>query len=202
MKLVYIGVFRRVADTQTAHRLAFVHHLADFGYFTRGTIAELIQFAARQCVQRTQPGCRQTIDLEDRTPFSAHTYVRGDGLAGVVMADKEYPMRVAFTLLTKELAAYEERVGASWKGAEADQAGEQDFLQRDIVQYQDPRQADKLTAVQTQLDEVRGVMHNNIEALLQRGETLDELMEKSHDLHSTSLKFFKEAKRVNACCKY
>ncbi len=30
-----------------------------------------------------------------------HTYVRSDSLAGVLIADHEYPQRVAYTLLTK-----------------------------------------------------------------------------------------------------
>ena len=30
-----------------------------------------------------------------------HVYVRNDSLAGVVIADSEYPSRVAFTLLEK-----------------------------------------------------------------------------------------------------
>ena len=30
-----------------------------------------------------------------------HVYVRGDGLAGVITSDKEYPSRVAYTVLSK-----------------------------------------------------------------------------------------------------
>ena len=71
-----------------------------------------------------------------------------------------------------------------------------------VVLSQDPRKADKLTAIQTQLDEVKDVMHTNIEQLMQRGETLDSLMEKSQDLSSTSLQFYKQAKRANSCCSY
>lgn len=33
--------------------------------------------------------------------YLCHTYVRTDGLAGVLVADHEYPARVAFTVLTK-----------------------------------------------------------------------------------------------------
>ena len=136
MKLVYVGLYRVAASGSSAWRLASASHLVDFGYFTRSTIAQHIQFAARTCVQRTQAGCRQTIQLDEQTPFVAHTFVRGDGLAGVVMADKEYPVRVAFTLLTKQMAAYEERVGVNWKKMEQDQDSEPDFLKQDILHYQ------------------------------------------------------------------
>lgn len=33
--------------------------------------------------------------------YLCHVYVRADGLAGVVIADNEYPSRVCFTLLDK-----------------------------------------------------------------------------------------------------
>lgn len=35
------------------------------------------------------------------TDYLCHVYVRNDSLAGVVIADKDYPGRVAFTLLGK-----------------------------------------------------------------------------------------------------
>ena len=135
MKIVYVGLYR-VVGAEQAWRLASASHLVDFGYFTRSTIAQHIQFASRTCVQRTQSGCRQSIQLDEKLPFLAHTYVRSDGLAGVVLADKEYPVRVAFTLLTKEMAAYEERVGINWRKMEQDQDNEPDFLTQDILHYQ------------------------------------------------------------------
>ena len=201
MRLVYVGVYRQVSET-AAWRLASASQLSDFGYFTRSTIAEHIQFAGRTCVQRTRAGCRQTIQLNEKTPFVAHVYVRSDGLAGVVMADKEYPPRVAFTLITKELAAYEERVGVNWRQMAADQASEPEYLQADLALYQEPAKADKLTAVQTQLDDIKDVMQTNLEQLMQRGETLDSLMAKSDDLGLASVQFYKQAKKANSCCKY
>jgi synaptobrevin homolog YKT6 len=85
---------------------------------------------------------------------------------------------------------------------DCDQSSEPDYIQADILHYQDPRKADKLTAIQTQLDEVKDVMHTNIEQLMQRGETLDSLMAKSDDLGSASVQFYKQAKKANSCCKY
>ena len=33
--------------------------------------------------------------------YVCHTYVRSDSLSGVIIADHEYPQRVAYTLLNK-----------------------------------------------------------------------------------------------------
>ena len=236
---MYVGVYRQVSDQQ-AWRLASAAHLVDFGYFTRGSIAQHVQFAGRTVVQRTRAGSRQTIQFDEQMPFVAHVFVRSDGLAGVVMADREYPPRVAYSLLSKEIAAFEERLGVNWfhaannhtvivlltidtvpvtmttplmviaccaallfrRSMDCDQDSEPDYMKADILQYQDPRTADQLTAVQSQLDEVTNIMQTNIDQLLQRGETLDTLMVRSDDLGQASIQFYRQARSANACCRY
>lgn len=65
--------------------------------------------------------------------------------------------------------------------------------------YQNPAEADKLIKIQKGLDEVKDIMHKNIEEVLNRGETLDALMDKSEDLSATSLTFYKQSKKQNQC---
>lgn len=62
------------------------------------SIGEFLTFATKVAVERTQPGQRQSVKQEEQV---CHVYVRGDGLAGVITSDKEYPSRVAFTVLSK-----------------------------------------------------------------------------------------------------
>jgi len=61
---------------------------------------------------------------------------------------------------------------------------------------------DKAKKVLRQVDEVKDIMHKNIEEVLKRGENLDSLMEKSEDLSAVSVQFYKKAKQTNQCCKY
>jgi hypothetical protein len=42
--------------------------------------------------------------------------VRQDGLAGVLVAAHDYPLRVAFSLIAKTMTDYEAKVGNKWKG--------------------------------------------------------------------------------------
>ena len=44
--------------------------------------------------------------------------------------------------------------GADWKTAAADSAEEPEFMKKDILLYQNPAEADKLTKIQKNLDEV------------------------------------------------
>lgn len=66
---------------------------------------------------------------------------------------------------------------------------------------QDPQQADKLTKIQRDLDETKVVLHETIESMLQRGEKLENLVDKSSDLSMASQIFYKQAKKNNQCCK-
>jgi len=47
---------------------------------------------------------------------------------------------------------------------------------------QDPAQADPMMKVQNELDETKIILHSTIEAVLQRGEKLDDLVAKSEGL--------------------
>ncbi|EAY76604.1 hypothetical protein OsI_04553 [Oryza sativa Indica Group] len=52
----------------------------------------------------------------------------------------------------------------------------------------DPAEADKLMKIQRDLDETKIILHKTIESVLQRGERLDSLVEKSSDLSAASQK--------------
>ena len=64
-------------------------------------------------------------------------------------------------------------------------------MQAQLAKYQNPAEADKLMAIQKDLDQTTAIMHDTIEAALDRGVKLDELIEKSEDLSSSSKMFYK-----------
>ena len=59
--------------------------------------------------ERTTPGQRQSIQ---ENTFTAHVFARPavDGLSGVLITDSEYPVRVAFSLLSKMLDEFQMKV--------------------------------------------------------------------------------------------
>jgi synaptobrevin homolog YKT6 len=73
-------------------------------------------------------------------------------------------------------------------------------LEAMLAEAQDPGKVDKLTKVERSLDETKAVLHKTIEAVLARGEKLDELVDKSEELSRTSKAFYKEARKTNSCC--
>lgn len=69
-----------------------------------------------------------------------------------------------------------------------------------LVKYQDPQQADSIMKIQKELDETKIVLHKTIESVLERGEKIDTLVNKSNDLSSQSKAFYTQAKKTNSCC--
>lgn len=65
-----------------------------------------------------------------------------------------------------------------------------------LKKYQDPRQADTIMRVQQELDETKIVLHKTIESVLERGEKLDSLVDRSNALSAQSKMFYKTAKKV------
>ncbi|KAL3186155.1 hypothetical protein MRX96_027892 [Rhipicephalus microplus] len=58
-----------------------------------------------------------------------------------------------------------------------------------------------MTKIQADLNETKIILHNIIEAVLERGEKLDDLVAKSEDLSVQSKTFYKTARKSNQCCR-
>ncbi|XP_016085335.1 synaptobrevin homolog YKT6 [Sinocyclocheilus grahami] len=74
-------------------------------------------------------------------------------------------------------------------------------LDSHLARYQNPREADAMTKVQAELDETKIILHNTMESLLERGEKLDDLVQKSEHLGNQSKAFYKTARKQNSCCE-
>ncbi|WFD37179.1 palmitoyltransferase [Malassezia japonica] len=200
---------------QPAVPLLSAWDLNSFSWIQRGTVQDMMAFMAKTVVERTSPTQRQSIQENN---FTAHVHARPavDGISGVLVSDSEYPVRVAYSLLNKLLEEFIIKVPkATWQSQansialsgnvpakgegllrSSDFPQAQDYLSR----YQDPRQADTILRVQQELDDTKIVLHNTIDSVLQRGEDLDKLVEKSGSLSQQSKMFYKSARKQNSCC--
>lgn len=197
MKIYYIGVFR--SGGEKALELSEVKDLSQFGFFERGSVGQFMTFFAETVASRTSGGQRQSVEEGN---YIGHVYCRSEGLCGVLITDKEYPVRPAYTLLNKILDEYMIAHPVSdWKNvSETNASLHMKELEMYIRKYQDPSQADAIMKVQQELDETKIVLHKTIENVLQRGEKLDNLVDKSESLTASSKMFYKQAKKTNSCC--
>ncbi|KZT64797.1 snare-like protein [Daedalea quercina L-15889] len=171
--------------------------LGSFSFYQRPSVGEFMQFFSKTIAERTPQGQRQSVQ---ENQYTAHVYNRGgaEQLAGVIVTDQEYPVRPAFSLLTKLLDDFIAKVPAASYGTPAAIAFPEisSYLQK----YQDPRQADAIMKVQQELDETKIILHKTIESVLERGEKINDLVDRSNALSAQSKAFYKTAKKQNSCC--
>ncbi|KAI7936196.1 hypothetical protein MJO29_015499 [Puccinia striiformis f. sp. tritici] len=192
-------------DTSTIP-VAQASDLSSFSFLQRGSIGEFLNFFAKTVAERTATGQRQSVQENN---YTAHAYLRPvENLIGIIITNDEYPVRVAFSLLNKLLDEFTTKIPESkWKPILANPptsgtAPNLGFNSIDeyLIKYQDPKQADTILKVQQELDETKIVLHKTIESVLERGEKLDSLVERSNALSSQSKMFYKTAKKQNSCC--
>ena len=113
---------------------------------------------------------------------------------------------------------------AEWSGGVA-VAGFSGQLEVYMKKFEDPKSSDPMSRLQSDFDETKIVLvsrvtsgqfrpglvsrglnstfllqHNTIEAVLERGEKLDDLVDKSEALSMQSKTFYKTARKTNSCC--
>ncbi|KAF8528458.1 Longin-like domain-containing protein [Hysterangium stoloniferum] len=196
MKVYALSVLS-VPPHGTATSLSSANDLSSFSFYQRGSIAEFMTFFAKTVAERTPQGQRQSVQ---ENSYTAHVYNRGgaEQLVAVIITDQEYPVRPAFSLLTKVLEDFSTAVPQTSYASPSSISFPQ--IQTYVSKYQDPRQADTIMRVQQELDETKIVLHKTIESVLERGEKLDNLVERSNALSAQSKMFYKTAKKQNSCC--
>lgn len=179
------------------NRLDLLGLMASMWYSS--TIKESITFACRTVVSRTERGHRSTITMKD-LPFDVHCHVRSDGLACCVIASQAYPQRVAFGLAFNTMTFFDAKIGEKWKSVQRDLFLDPEQMKKDLDLFQDPKN-DKMCKIQADLDGIKDIMRQNIEEILKRGETLDDLLAKSTDLSESSKQFYEKSSDMNSCWK-
>ncbi|KDQ52924.1 hypothetical protein JAAARDRAFT_39872 [Jaapia argillacea MUCL 33604] len=196
MKVFYLAVILAPPSGPSTN-LVNASDLSTFSFYQKGSVGEFMGFFSKTVAERTGQGQRQSVQ---ENTYVAHVYNRGgaEQLVGVIITDQEYPVRPAFSLLTKMLDDFTAKVPQSSFGNPS--AISFPEINVYLQKYQDPRQADAIMRVQQELDETKIVLHKTIESVLARGEKLDNLVERSNALSAQSKMFYKTAKKQNSCC--
>ncbi|KAF8326890.1 vesicle membrane protein [Cantharellus anzutake] len=196
MKIYSISIFEALPKGNVVS-LATVSDLSSYSFYQKGSVQEFMTFFSKTVVERTQQGQRQSVQ---EGSYTFHAYNRGgtEQLAATIIADQEYPVRPAFSLLQKILDEFATTIPKTAYSNPSSISFPQ--LQAYLEKYQDPRQADSILRVQQELDETKIILHKTIESVLERGTKLDDLVDRSNALSASSKVFYKKAKQQNSCC--
>ena len=175
-------------------------------WYQRSMAKEHINFNSRLISGRIPPGNKSTCALEQNIG-NCHCYTTADGISATAITDNEYPEKAAFLLLNELILDFREYFSADpsvYENAVTDLNGKLGYPNAEgfLKKWQNPHEADALMKVEKDLNEVKDIMHQNLNDLLKRGESLDALMERSKDLNAVSVDFYKKAKKSNQkCCQ-
>ncbi|KRZ51896.1 Synaptobrevin -like protein YKT6, partial [Trichinella nativa] len=181
MKVFAIAVFYKSEPNAILLNGSF--DLQSFSFFQRNSVRQFMVFTGKLIIDRSPIPNRTTVKEQG---YLCHVYIRADCLSGLVVTDEEYPSRVAHNLLSKVLEDFSAKVPpAVWKVDREPEHIDYNGLDSFLARYQDPRTADAMTRVQEELDETKIILHNTIQAVLERGEKLDDLVERSEEFYNT-----------------
>jgi len=210
MKVIYVGVLKKA---KPAIELSAATHLKSYGRWLSGTAGQFATLSAQIIAERFDDD-NPTVFRDNRgkgkdgdAPEASENRIyakmskeeKFSGIVAIVIADQEYPERVAFQLLEKVfnefLIKHPKRI---WENSDATLPFPE--LTDYIEKYQDPEKADPITKITKELDETKAVLHKTIESVLERGEKIDSLVAKSENLSWQSKAFYTQAKKQNSCC--
>jgi len=148
--------------------------------------------------------------IQDQTGKMSYTYDRhffhysaSDGLIFLCMADLDFPRRIAFAFLddikNRFLSEYKNTYRNSMP------LGMNDFsrvLKKQMNFYSYDPSVDKITDVTNKLEETKAIMVENIDRILERGERIELLVERTSELSHSSLKFAQSSTKLKwAMCR-
>jgi len=208
MKLLTVNIAFHPPNSQDAAEtkiLATAEDLSDFSFFNRSGVREVITFGSRLIAMRTQIGTRQQVPYKDK--FFIYCQRRANGLCALLVTDKEYPPRIAFSATQRMLGEFEKvHLTALTQVLQQSDGHKQleengmpcDSLQTLLDKFQDPKN-DDLTKIKDDLEETKTIMNEAFENVLGREEKLKELVDKSGDLSIWTKSLYDESKD-DSCC--
>jgi len=200
VKLLAVIFFNCVGDRDPAI-ITSSFNLSSFGFFQSGSVKEFCTFASRECCKRSDSN---TTNLIEHKGYILHVKKYLSGLCVTCVCDSEFPTPAARGFLQKSVELFhgkfphEKTYSEIVKDTNLELVGLEKLL---IECDANPQKADVIYDIHTDLDQTKEIMKKNIEQLFTRGESLDDLVQKSEDISFQSKIMLERAEAMNdRCC--
>ncbi|KAI0688568.1 Longin-like domain-containing protein [Cytidiella melzeri] len=155
---------------------------------------------AKLIFRRITPNSEPRCSIESGQ-YTLH-YLIANNVVYLVIADKSYPRKLAFSYLDELSKEFEVSYGAKVETVRKPYAfvGFDTFMGKTSRLYRDTRNAgggSGLDKLNDELQDVTRIMTKNMEELLWRGDSLDRMSHLSTSLRSESEKYRKAARNIN-----
>ncbi|XP_074574302.1 vesicle-associated membrane protein 711-like [Curcuma longa] len=153
---------------------------------------------ARQILERI-PGAEDTHVSYSQDRYIFHVK-RTDGLTVLCVADDAAGRRIPFAFLEDIHGRFVKTYGRACHTAPA-YAMNDEFsrvLSQQIDYYSNDPNADRMNRIKGEMSQVRNVMIENIDKVLERGERLELLVDKTANMQGNTIRFRKQARRFRS----
>lgn len=137
------------------------------------------------------------LTITDREVGSIH-YDSDPVCLYLVVCARDYPQRTAFKFLAEVRRDFEAKFGAETHSARHSglSRASRELFRGLCARYNQVHNVDKVAAVNLQVEEVKGVMQNNIQSALQNQENIETLLDQTDAMKNEATGFQRSAGRV------
>jgi len=176
-----------------------------YSFVARGTtvLAEYTAFSgnfsqiAVQCLQKLPANNNKFTYTCDRHTFN---YLVEEGYTYLVVADEEFGRQIPFAFLERVKEDFKKRYAGGRADSAIAHSLDKEFgpKLKDHMQYcvDHPDEMNKISKIKSQVAEVKGIMMDNIEKVLDRGEKIELLVDKTENLRFQADNFQKQGKQL------
>ena len=197
--MIYILALLYKGNNNSVFFLSKETKMTDFNWFQRKYVREFMTFSCRECIKAMDKDKFITFNHElEKIKYNIYGFTLNHKLYCAMITNDKYPAQlckgIGIDLLKNFVKSYPKfettkDINMPYKR-----------IKSDIIHYEKSSQFDKMEKIQKDIEEVKGIMIQNIDKILEKGEKLDELVEKSNDLSQQSKMFYKQANKMNSCC--
>lgn len=149
-------------------------------------------------VSRITPNSETRASIESGD-YQIHYEIQ-NGIVYFVICEKNYPRKLAFSYLQEIAREFQISHGTDAMRMDVRPyayVSFDNYMQKTKKLYQDARAQSNLDKLNSELADVKSVLHKNIEDLLYRGDNLDKMSEVSSNIRMESSKYRKAARKIN-----
>ncbi|KAK1938528.1 hypothetical protein X943_002091 [Babesia divergens] len=173
--------------------------LSDLKFLERGTVKSIAVFAAREISGRITPGENVVVSEEK---FDVYAYRWDIGVCAVCICGKNYPERVAFSLLQLAFFEFISKYPDAGEEHTTDVNLPIPEIKALLQQYRDPAVVDAYTNVASKVQNTLHIVHKTVADMLHNEETLEALVNQSRDLSTRTKDVFVKSRKLKrrSCC--
>lgn len=158
-------------------------NLTDFYFFSHYKIKDgIIEIADKIVRNINKEKFYQITETFNDMTFYIYIYITETNIY-IVITDEFYPRHVVLDLINELKVSTDDKIRENiWQ------------------KYQDPTEVNKIVKIKKDLEDTKKIMMDSIDKIIERGEKIENLIEKTESLQTSSEVFKVRAKELNSCC--